>query len=76
MYACFHAAAVGIALFVQIGKKGKTNWKYLWTVPIVYSAIAAIEALIAGSVAGAMSVPLHDCGFHLSTAHDDVADEI
>lgn len=55
MYACFHWAAVGIALIVQIGKK-KTNWKYLWTVPIIYSAIAAVEALVAGSVTGAMCV--------------------
>lgn len=55
MYACFHWAAIGIALIVQIGKK-KTNWKYLWTVPIIYSAIAALEALVAGSVTGAMCV--------------------
>lgn len=55
MYACFHWAAIGIALIVQIGKK-KTNWKYLWTVPIIYSAIAAVEALVAGSVTGAMYV--------------------
>lgn len=55
MYACFHWAAIGIALIVQIGKK-KTNWKYLWTVPIIYSAIAAVEALVAGSVTGAMCV--------------------
>lgn len=55
MYACFHWAAIGIALFVQIGKR-RTNWKYLWTVPILYSAIAALEALVAGSVTGAMSV--------------------
>lgn len=55
MYACFHWAAIGIALIVQIGKK-KTNWKYLWTVPIIYSAIAALEALVAGSVTGAMFV--------------------
>jgi hypothetical protein len=55
MYACFHWAAVGIALIVQVGKK-KTNWKYLWTVPIIYSALAAVEALVAGSVTGAMCV--------------------
>lgn len=55
MYASFHWAAIGIALFVQIGKR-RTNWKYLWTVPLVYSAIAGFEALIAGSVTGAMSV--------------------
>ncbi|KAJ1305063.1 hypothetical protein OPQ81_000103 [Rhizoctonia solani] len=55
MYAAFHWAAVGIALFVQIGKR-RTNWKYLWTVPIIYSVIAAFEALIAGTITGAMFV--------------------
>lgn len=65
MYACFHWAAIGIALIVQIGKK-KTNWKYLWTVPIIYSAIAAVEALVAGSVTGAMCVV---SPHHLSTHH-------
>lgn len=55
MYASFHWAAIGIALFVGIGKR-RTNWKYLWTIPFVYSAIAGFEALIAGSVTGAMSV--------------------
>lgn len=55
MYASFHWAAIGIALLVQAGKK-KTTWKYLWTVPMIYSAIAAIEALVAGSVTGAVSV--------------------
>lgn len=55
MYASFHWAAIGIAVFVQVGKK-RTSWKYLWTVPLIYSAIAAIEALVAGSVTGALSV--------------------
>lgn len=55
MYASFHWTAIGIALFVQIGKR-RTNWKYLWTVPFIYSAMAGFEALIAGSVTGAMSV--------------------
>ena len=68
MYACFHWAAIGIALIVQIGKK-KTNWKYLWTVPIIYSAIAAVEALVAGSVTGAMSVVSPVSLINLSTYH-------
>lgn len=55
MFAAFHWSVIGIALFVQIGKK-RTNWKYLWTIPIIYSVIAGLEALIAGSVTGAMSV--------------------
>ncbi|KAF3769831.1 hypothetical protein M406DRAFT_247058, partial [Cryphonectria parasitica EP155] len=61
MYAAFHWAAVGIALFVQIGKR-RTNWKYLWTVPIIYSVIAAFEALIAGSVTGAMVGAIYIAG--------------
>jgi hypothetical protein len=67
MYACFHWAAIGIALIVQIGKK-KTNWKYLWTVPIIYSAIAAVEALVAGSVTGAMYVVSPQIAFQLIMA--------
>lgn len=55
MFAAFHWAVIGIALFVQIGRR-RTNWKYLWTIPIIYSVIAGLEALIAGSVTGAMSV--------------------
>lgn len=55
MFAVFHWAVIGIALFVQIGKR-RTNWTYLWTIPIIYSGIAGIEALVAGSVTGAMSV--------------------
>lgn len=53
MFAAFHWAVIGIALFVQIGKR-RTNWKYLWTIPIIYSVIAGLEALVAGSVTGAM----------------------
>lgn len=53
MFAAFHWAVIGIALFVQVGKR-RTNWKYLWTIPIIYSVIAGLEALIAGSVTGAM----------------------
>lgn len=61
MFAAFHWAVIGIALFVQIGKR-RTNWRYLWTIPIIYSVMAGLEALIAGSVTGAMSVffPHHD----------------
>lgn len=55
LYAIFHWAAVGIALVAQIGKR-RANWKYLWIVPIVYSAIAGVEALLAGSVTGAVLV--------------------
>lgn len=58
MFAAFHWAVIGIALFVQIGKR-RTNWKYLWTIPIIYSVIAGLEALVAGSVTGAMSVIFH-----------------
>lgn len=68
MYACFHWAAVGIALIVQIGKRGKTNWKFLWTVPIIYSGIAAVEALVAGSVAGAMVGAIYRAaGWYMTT---------
>lgn len=53
MSAAFHWAVICIALFVQVGKR-RTNWKYLWTIPIIYSAIAGVEAVVAGSITGAM----------------------
>lgn len=44
---------VAFAVLMQLGK-GKKAWKYVWTFPIVYTAIASVEALIAGSIVGLM----------------------
>jgi hypothetical protein len=40
---------------MQVGKK-KSNWKFLWLVPIVYAIVAGVEALFAGSIVGLMFV--------------------
>lgn len=51
MYAIFHLGATGIALVMQVGKT-RSNWKYMWVVPIVYSLVAGFQALFAGSLVG------------------------
>lgn len=40
---------------MQLGRK-KSNWKYLWTVPLLYAFVAGVEAIMAGSVVGLMYV--------------------
>lgn len=55
MYTVFHWGAAAIAIIMQIGKR-HTNWKYLWTLPILYTLTAGAEALVAGSVTGVMWV--------------------
>ncbi|KAL6356095.1 hypothetical protein LRP88_09683 [Fusarium phalaenopsidis] len=50
IYACFHLAAVLIAMFNHGWKK--SSWKYLWAVPIIYLVIAGLEAVLAGSIVG------------------------
>jgi hypothetical protein len=57
IYAIFHLGAAGIALVMQVGKT-RSNWKYIWIVPIIYALVAGFEALFAGSVVGLMSVLL------------------
>jgi hypothetical protein len=32
------------------------NWKFIWVMPIIYVVIGGLEALIAGSVVGGLSV--------------------
>ncbi|KAK0630669.1 hypothetical protein B0T17DRAFT_590112 [Bombardia bombarda] len=51
IYGLFHLGAAGIALLMQVGKR-KSNWKYLWMVPLVYAFIAGVEAVMAGTVVG------------------------
>lgn len=45
----FHLAASGYAFFVQW-----RNWRTMWIVPLIYMAVAGVEALLAGSVVGLM----------------------
>lgn len=61
IYACFHLAAVMIAMFTHGWKK--SSWRYLWAVPVIYLVIAGLEAVMAGSIVGLVSVypPLRLC---------------
>ncbi|KAH9219863.1 hypothetical protein DL95DRAFT_291158, partial [Leptodontidium sp. 2 PMI_412] len=60
IYAVCHVVVVVYAVLMQVGK-GKKAWKYIWTFPIIYCAIAGVEALLAGSLVGLMSVNLIIC---------------
>jgi hypothetical protein len=53
IYALFHFAAAVFAIGMQLGK-GKKAWRYVWIIPIAYAAVAALEALLAGSFVGLM----------------------
>ena len=55
LYGLFHLGAAGTALLMQLGRR-KSNWKYLWTVPLLYAFVAGVEAIMAGSVVGLMYV--------------------
>lgn len=48
-----HLAAAGYACMIQY-----KNWKIIWVVPVVYTLIGGIEALIAGNVVGGLYVPV------------------
>lgn len=41
---------------MQLGK-GRNAFKWVWSIPVAYAAIAGIEALLAGSIVGLMYVP-------------------
>jgi hypothetical protein len=52
-FALSHLAAAAIALAMQVGHR-RSNWKYLWLVPLGYVVVAGVEALVAGSIVGVM----------------------
>lgn len=54
VYTAFHLTAVFIAMCTHGWRI--SSWKYLWAVPVVYIGIAAVEALMAGSITGVLSV--------------------
>ncbi len=56
LYGLFHLGAVGVAVLMQVGKR-RSNWTYLWVVPLVYAFIAGAEALVAGTIVGLVLVP-------------------
>ena len=52
---------------MQVGKK-KSNWKFLWLVPLLYAAVAGAEALLAGSLVGLVVGATYKAGaFTMST---------
>ncbi len=56
-YAAFHIATAALAVCMQVGK-GKKAFRWVWSIPIAYAAIAGIEAVLAGSIVGLMYAPL------------------
>ena len=55
----FHLVAAAYAVCMQLGK-GKSAWRFVWIIPIVYFSVAGLEALLAGSFVGLMWVELFD----------------
>lgn len=53
LFIAFHLSATAIALLMQVGKP-RSIWKYLIAIPIVYTVIAGVEALVTGSVVGSI----------------------
>ncbi|KAI8678804.1 hypothetical protein NCS55_00602800 [Fusarium keratoplasticum] len=62
IYACFHLAAVLIAMFNHRWKK--SSWKYLWAAPIIYLVIAGLEAVLAGSIVGLVLGAVYSAGYY------------
>lgn len=54
IYALFHLGAVLTAMFTHGWKK--SSWRYLWAVPVIYLVVAGLEAVMAGSIVGLVSV--------------------
>lgn len=53
MFGVFHMTVAGFAILMQLGK-GKRAWRFVWIIPLVYAALAGIEAVLAGSFVGLM----------------------
>lgn len=51
IYAIFHIGATGIAMVMQVGRT-RSNWKYMWVVPLVYGLVAGLQAMFAGTFIG------------------------
>ncbi|ELR06898.1 hypothetical protein VC83_05903 [Pseudogymnoascus destructans] len=66
-YAAFHIATAALAVCMQVGK-GKSAFKWVWSIPIAYAVIAGIEAMLAGSIVGLILGAVYDAGyFRMST---------
>lgn len=53
LYAIFHIGVTAIAVFIQVAKRPSSG-KYLWPLPFLYTFIAGLQALVAGSVVGVL----------------------
>ncbi|KAI1427006.1 integral membrane protein [Xylaria sp. FL1777] len=53
LFIAFHLSAIAIALLMQVGKP-RSIWKYLGAVPVIYTVVAGVEALVAGSIVGSV----------------------
>jgi len=53
LFVGFHLSAAAIALLMQAGKP-RSIWTYLVAVPIVYTIVAGVEAVVAGSIVGSL----------------------
>jgi hypothetical protein len=53
LFVGFHLGAAAIALLMQAGKP-RSIWTYLVAVPIVYTVVAGVEAVVAGSIVGSL----------------------
>ncbi|KFY00695.1 hypothetical protein V495_03623 [Pseudogymnoascus sp. VKM F-4514 (FW-929)] len=66
-YAAFHFATAALGVCMQLGK-GRNAFKWVWSIPVAYAAIAGIEALLAGSIVGLILGAVYDAGyFRMST---------
>lgn len=54
-FATVHLAVAAFGVFMQLGK-GKSAWKHVWIIPLIYAVVAGIEALVAGSFLGLMYI--------------------
>jgi len=57
-FGAVHLATSLTAVFVQW-----RNWKVIWLVPVIYTVIAGIEAVLAGSMAGGLLGAVYTAGY-------------
>ncbi|KAJ5187105.1 Integral membrane protein [Penicillium cf. viridicatum] len=62
-YGATHLTVAGCAVLTHF-----RNWNVIWIVPLVYSFIAALESLLAGSIIGVVLGAVYESGnFRMST---------
>ncbi|KAJ5365123.1 hypothetical protein N7517_008009 [Penicillium concentricum] len=62
-YAATHLTVSGCAVLTHF-----RNWNVIWIVPLVYSIIAGLEGLLAGSIVGVVLGAVYEAGnFRMST---------